>query len=205
MKKIITSLFLLFISFSAFSAKIPSESGNIPIGLNDYVINIVNEASAILNNNKLSETVKVAKARELMYDNLDFNWMAKYTLGRNGIKTLSGVQVQEFIKTYSNYTIKAYTDLIKNYKGEKPQITGVRALNSTDFMVVMNIINNKEQDPIKVEYLIRKTKENGKDIFKISDIVTEGVSLISAQQDEFTDILKNQGFDALIQKLESRS
>lgn len=72
-------------------------------------------------------------------------------------------------------------------------------------MVAMNIVSNKEQDPIKVEYLVREMKGNGKDVFKVSDIITEGVSLIGAQQDEFTDTLKNQGFEALIQKLESRS
>ena len=33
-------------------------------------------------------------------------------------------------------------------------------------MVAMNIISNKEQDPIKVEYLVREMKGNGKDVLK---------------------------------------
>ncbi|MFP3012353.1 MAG: ABC transporter substrate-binding protein [Rickettsia sp.] len=199
MQKIITGLFLLVMTFFAYSSE------KVPAGLNDYVTNLVNEASSILNDSKLSERVKIAKARELMSQNLDFDWMAKYTLGRNGIKTLSGGQVQEFIKVYSKYVTKSYTDLIKDYKGEQPKIVGVCPLSSTDFMVAMNIVSNKEQDPIKVAYLVREMKGNGKDIFKVSDIIMEGVSLIGAQQDEFTDTLKNQGFEALIQKLESRS
>ncbi|MGX6960615.1 MAG: phospholipid-binding protein MlaC [Rickettsia endosymbiont of Pentastiridius leporinus] len=199
MQKIITGLFLLIMTFSAYS------ENNAPAGLNDYVTNLVNEATTILNNNKLSETVKIAKARELMYDNMDFNWMAKYTLGRNGVQTLSGMQIQEYTKVYSKYVIKAYTNLIKDYKGEKPQITGVRSLSSNDFMVSMNIVNNQGQDPIKVEYLVHKTKENGKDTFKIADVITEGISFVGAQQAEITNTLKNQGLDAVIQSLESRS
>ncbi|AFE48918.1 MlaC/ttg2D family ABC transporter substrate-binding protein [Rickettsia prowazekii] len=199
MQKIITGLFLLAITFSSYSTE------KVPSGLHDYVTNLVKDASSILNDSKLSERVKISKARELMSQNLDFEWMAKYTLGRNGIKTLSGLQIQEFIKVYSKYVTKSYTDLIKDYKGEHPKIVGVRPLSSTDFLVAMNIISNKEQDPIKVEYLVREMKGNGKDFFKISDIITEGISLIGAQQDEFTETLKNQGFEVLIQKLENHS
>ncbi|AFB20666.1 MlaC/ttg2D family ABC transporter substrate-binding protein [Rickettsia canadensis] len=199
MHKMITGLFLLVITFSAYSNE------KVPAGLNDYITNLVNEASITLNNSSLSQEAKISKARELIYNNLDFNWMARYTLGRNGVKTLSNEQIREFIKIYSKYVTKAYTDLIKDYKGAKPKIVGVRALNSTDFMVAMNIISNKGQDPIKVEYLIREMKKDGKGFFKVSDIITEGISLIGAQQDEFTNTLKNEGFDQLIQNLQSRS
>ncbi|WP_347939264.1 MlaC/ttg2D family ABC transporter substrate-binding protein [Rickettsia oklahomensis] len=199
MQKIITGLFLLVITCSAYSNE------KVPAGLNDYVTNLVNEASITLNNSRLSQEAKISKARKLIYNNLDFNWMARYTLGRNGVKTLSNEQIREFTKIYSKYVTKAYTDLIKDYKGAKPKIVGVRALNSTDFMVAMNIISNKGQEPIKVEYLVREMKKDGKDIFKVSDIITEGVSLVGAQQDEFTNTLKNEGFDQLIQNLQSRS
>lgn len=199
MQKIITGLFLLIISSYTYA------SDQVPAGLNDYVTNLVDEASTTLNNSNLSQEAKIAKARELMHNNLDFNWMARYTLGRNGVKTLKPEQIQEFTEVYSKYVTKAYTDLIKDYKGEKPKIIGIRALNSTDFMVAMNIVNNKGQDPIKVEYLVREMKNQGKNIFKVSDVITEGISLIGAQQDEFTDILKNHDFNVLIQKLKSRS
>lgn len=199
MQKIITGLFLLIISSYTYA------NDQVPAGLNDYVTNLVDEASTTLNNSNLSQDAKIAKARELMHNNLDFNWMARYTLGRNGVKTLKPEQIQEFTDVYSKYVTKAYTDLIKDYKSEKPKIIGIRALNSTDFMVAMNIVNNKGQDPIKVEYLVREMKDHGKNIFKVSDVITEGVSLIGAQQDEFTDILKNHDFNVLIQKLKSRS
>ena len=54
MQKIITGLFLLVMTFSAYSSE------KVPAGLNDYVTNLVNEASSILNDSKLSERVKIA-------------------------------------------------------------------------------------------------------------------------------------------------
>lgn len=196
MQKIITGLFLLIMTFSAYS------EDNVPAGLNDYVVNLVDKATTILKSQG-SQDAKITKARELMYNNLDFNWMARYTLGRNGVKTLSKEQIDDFTKVYSQYVTKAYTNLIKDYKGEKPVIKGTRSLSPTEFMVTTNIVSNKEQDPIEVKYLVRK--ENGKDVFKISDVITEGISLVDGQQKEFEEILKNQGIDALKQSLKSRS
>ena len=102
MQKIITGLFLLVMTFSAYSNE------KVPACLNSYVTNLVNEASSILNDSKLSERVKIAQARELMSQNLDFDWMAKYTLGRNGIKLY---QVGRF-RNSSKFTLNMLLNLI---------------------------------------------------------------------------------------------
>jgi len=196
MQKIITGLFLLIMTFSAYAGN------DVPAGLNDYVTNLVNDASTTLNNSSLSQDAKIAKARELLHNNLDFDRMAKGALGRN-IKALSisKEQIKEFTEVYSKYVTKAYTDLIKDYKGEQPQITGVRTINSNEFIVDMNIINKKGQDPIKVQYYVRKIGNS----FKVFDVITSGISIVGAQREDFDSTLKNQGFDALIQNLKNRS
>ncbi|WP_341790109.1 phospholipid-binding protein MlaC [Rickettsia endosymbiont of Polydrusus tereticollis] len=201
MNRIITAIFLLFITFSAYS------DNSVPEGLSDYITKLVSEASGTLNDPNLTQDVKIAKARSLISNNLDFEWMANYTLGRQGRKDLSPEQTKEFISVYSKYVTKAYTDLIKDYKGEQPKITGVRqsGSTSTDFIVTMNIVSNTGQEPIRVEYLVRQIKNGGKNTFKVSDIVTEGVSLISAQQQEFTNTLQTEGFDKLVENLKKHS
>ena len=65
MKKIISGLFFLIMTFSAYAGE------DVPAGLNDYVTNLVNEASTTLNNPNLSQDAKIAKARELLKNNLD--------------------------------------------------------------------------------------------------------------------------------------
>lgn len=201
MPKFIVSLLLIIISFSAYSST-PSDQA--PTELKNYISNLADKASTILNNSSLSQEAKISQARNLMHDNLDFDWMAKYTLGAQK-KTLSETQIKQFVNVYSNYITKAYTDLIKDYKGGKPEITGVRPLSSGDFIVTTNIINNSDE-PIKVEYLVRKMKKNNKDIFKVSDIIPEGVSLISGQKAEFTNtLLQHDGFNQLIKNLQNKS
>ncbi|MFY9589423.1 MlaC/ttg2D family ABC transporter substrate-binding protein [Rickettsia endosymbiont of Halotydeus destructor] len=198
MKKIITGIFLLCISFAAYSL-----DNTVPAGLNEYITKLTQDASAILNNPNLTQKAKIAKAQNLMKNNLDFDWMAHYTIGRIGRQTLSPGQIKKFVGVYSEYVTKAYTDLIKDYKGEQPKITGVRSgPNPTDFIVTMKIINNKGQEPITVEYLIHEIK---KGIFKVANITTEGISLINAQQEEFTNTLQNEGFDKLVENLQKHS
>lgn len=202
MQKIITGLFLLIITFSAYS------QDNIPAGLNGYITNLVNETSATLNNSNLSQEAKITKARALLRENLDLNVMASDVLGpysyynkRPSDKKLTKAQQEQFTKIYSEYVIKSYTDLIKEYKGQKPENINIRPAGSKRFIVSMSI-NQQEQNSIKVEYLVREIAEN---VFKVSNIITENVSLIDGQRDEFTNTLKNQGFDQLMQNLKNHS
>jgi phospholipid transport system substrate-binding protein len=198
MKKVITGIFLLCISFAAYSA-----DNTLSAGLKEYITKLTQDASGILSDPKLSQDTKIAKARSLISNNLDFDWMARYTLGRIGRQTLSEKQIEKFVGVYSEYVTKAYTDLIKDYKGEQPKITGVRSgPNPTDFIVTMKIINNNGQEPITVEYLIHEIK---KGTFKVANITPERVSLINAQEQEFTNTLQNAGFDQLIKNLEKHS
>jgi phospholipid transport system substrate-binding protein len=204
MRKIIISLFLLFIHFFAYSSIDNKAPANIPVGLSEYISDLVHQTSSMLNNPNLSKEIKISKARSLMNDNLDFDWMANYTIGTKGRKALSAEQKKEFVKVYSKYVTKAYTDLIKDYKGQKPQITAVRPITETEFMVSMNI-SREGQESVKVEYLVREMKNGEKDVFKVSDIITENVSLLEAQQQEFMNTLDNEGFDKLVQNLKARS
>ena len=76
--------------------------------------------------------------------------------------------------------------------------------SDSEFMVDLSIINNGGQGSTKVSYLIRLTKDGNNEVLKVSDVITEGVSLIRSQQSEFTNIISSRGFDALLAELRSK-
>ena len=169
-----------------------------------YVHNLVNDSSSLLNNQRLSESEKITKSRELIYKNLDLEWMAKYTLGRNK-KNLSKEQIANFVKIYSDYIVKTYSDMIKNYKGQQGIVKNVQQLDDNEFVVKMEIAQTNGQAPIKVDYFIRDLIEGKGSNLKVSDIITEGVSMINSQRDEFGSIIVNKGFEELKSELKKKS
>jgi len=53
-----------------------------------------------------------------------------------------------------------------------------------------------------VEIVFKMVQKDGK--WKVNDIVTEGVSLVSSYRSQFTKIIKKDGFPALIQKMKDK-
>jgi phospholipid transport system substrate-binding protein len=59
---------------------------------------------------------------------------------------------------------------------------------------------NAREEPIEISY---KLSEKG-GAWRVQDIVTEGVSLVSSYRSQFTKIIKKDGFPALIQKMKDK-
>lgn len=193
MKKIIVCLILSCLSLSAYSAT------DDKMAVDNYVNQLIRDGLDVCNDESLDQDAKIAKTKKLILANLDLNWMAKFTLGVYR-RTLTPEQIKQFTEVYSNYVSKAYADLVKNYNGQEPKVQQVRVLDEGEFMVEMLI------GTAKVNYLVRQVKgTSDKTNLKVSDVITEGVSLINSQQSEFMNILSNSGFDKLIDELGKRS
>ena len=193
---------ILFIIVNIVTASVYAV--NIYPEVKHYVDQLVTEASNLLNDKTLTESQRVTKSSNLISANLDLEWMAQYTLGRHK-KELSESQINTFTQTYSQYVVKTYSDLVKDYKGELAKVKKVYSLNNdNEFIANTEIIKNYGQPAVKVDYLVRKVTKNAKDSFKISDVITEGVSMINSQQAEFNSIILNSGFDNLIINLKKK-
>jgi len=171
--------------------------------LKQYIDNLVQEVSNVLNDSNIPESTKIVKSHDLLNSNLDLDWMARYSLGRYK-RMLSPAQINEFIPVYSKYVTTTYTDLVKNYKGEQGKIVNIRKLDDTEFIVKMEIIKTHGQPPIKVDYFVRSIKSGAKYVFKVSDIITEGISMINSQQAEFSNILETSDINTLIIELKKK-
>jgi len=58
------------------------------------------------------------------------------------------------------------------------------------------------KDPIKVSYLMRNY---GEDVWKAYDVKIEGISLVTNYRNSFTQEIRKNGIDGLIQKMAKRN
>ena len=196
MRKIFLFIILNMIAVSSYSTEHYPE-------LKLYIDGLVGDVSKVLNDPNVTEVAKITKSQDLLVSNLDLEWMARYTLGRYK-RGLDQSQIDNFTQIYSKYITASYTDLVKNYKGEQCKVVNINKIDEAEFIVKMEITKSQGQPPIKVEYFVRQVQNNHQYIYKISDIITEGISMINSQQAEFINILENSGFDALITELKKK-
>ena len=78
--------------------------------------------------------------------------------------------------------------MIKQYEGEKVEIKSVKNIKDNDYLVRTQVIGNNESGNIVVDIMVRKVDSN---VFKIFDFITEGISLLITEKQDFNIILQD--------------
>lgn len=167
-----------------------------------YAEKIINDVYDIFNDKNLSSGERSKKIKDFITENLHLDWMAKYALGRHR-RTIPKNKINEFVKVYSDFIVKAYTDLSASYNGEKSVLKNIKQINEDMFMIHMELIKPNGQPPIKIDYLVHEI-DNSKTPYRVGDIITEGISILNSQQAEFNNVITTHGIDGLIKDLRSR-
>lgn len=102
------------------------------------------------------------------------------------LKQLVRRSYERNIKKTLNYNIEYTSEAAKGAQ----VVVSTKAVSKTD----------KRADPVEIEYTL--AEKNGK--WRIQDIKTDGVSLVSSYRSQFTKIIKKDGFPALITKMKDK-
>lgn len=148
----------------------------------------------------LSKSGTDAKVSATLDEVLDYQTMAEASLGTEWaartdaekaqfsdlLKQLVRRSYERNIKKTLNYNIEYIGETEKN----SHIIVKTKAVSKTD----------KRAEPIEITYKL--AQKDGK--WRIQDITTDGVSLISSYRSQFTKIIRKDGFPTLIKKMKDK-
>jgi len=165
-----------------------------------FVDNVGKQVVEVVNGSS-GESEKQAKLRQLFITNVDIDWMAKFVLGQ-GWQKATADQRTRYQQVYRDYLLARYTTNFADYTGSKYALTDATNEEAGQFTVHMKIkAPNKGQENLLAGYRVKQ--ENG--AFKITDIIVEGVSLITTERSEFSSVLQQKGMDGLITAIEEKT
>ena len=189
MKKIITFLFLIITIFSTsvFAFEKKAET---------FVLETTKNAKSIILDSSLNENQKRTKLEKLALDAVDVAGLARYTLGEEA-KNLSDKQISEFVSTFKIFFSKNISNKLKDYSDQNVKVVGSKKISENYVLVDSKIVSTKDKQEISVEWRVFLIDNK----LIIRDLVVEGLSLARTQREEFSSIIANKGFAALIQSL----
>ena len=189
MKKIITFLFLIITIFSTsvFAFEKKAET---------FVLETTKNAKSIILDSSLNENQKRTKLEKLALDAVDVAGLARYTLGEEA-KNLSAKQISEFVSTFKIFFSKNISNKLKDYSDQDVKVIGSKKISENYVLVDSKIVSIKDKQEISVEWRVFLIDNK----LIIRDLVVEGLSLARTQREEFSSIIANKGFAALIQSL----
>lgn len=146
-----------------------------------------------------AEAQKQKQLQQLFTENVDIDWMGQFVLGR-AWQQATPEQRSRYLQAYRDYLLAHYTSNFTDYNGSNYKITSVEDKGNGEFSVNMQINTPGQKQDVLAGYRLR----NAGNQFKLSDIIIEGVSLITTERSEFTAVVQKDGIDALINSLEQK-
>lgn len=177
----------LFCSPSVFASEI---TGNLKATI-DEVIEIVTDE-----NLKSQEKARRDKLRETIGKRFNYNQMVIRSLARDW-NNRTPKEREDFEALFKKLLENSYASKIESYSDEKINyvdevVKGKYALVKTEIV--------RRDGTIEVDY--KMIQDDGE--WKVYDFLIEGVSMIRNYRSQFTKIIRNESFDALVQKLTTK-
>ncbi len=162
----------------------------------------VDEVVRIVSNKELKKPANEHKRREELRQAIgsifDYTQMSQRSLARYW-RDRTPAERKEFTQLFESVLENSYANKIESYNNEK--VVYLREVVNGNYAEVRSKVITAKHDEYSLDY--RLMNENGK--WMVYDVVIEGVSLVANYRGQFGDIIRADGYPALVKKLKAKS
>ena len=191
--KIILSFYLIFFTFSLYAGTQYEQAIQEPINqLHETLINIM----VISDTTSFEE--RYTYLEPVINKNFDIALISKVILGRYWKSIDEEIKVR-FINLFNRLTISTYISRFNSYENQIFKNISIEQLKENRYLVKTEFIRLKKK-PISFNYIIQK---NGKK-WRIISVIANGINDLSLKRAEYAAVIKKDGVEVLIKKLEQK-
>jgi len=151
----------------------------------------------VLRDKDLPQEAILDQVEVLVRSKFDFNAMSQRTLGINW-RNADPQQRARFVELFSQLLEDTYRSRIRNYTYQDERVEYVgEEIKGSRGQVDTLVVANKE---IPVSYRVRLKGSE----WLVYDVIVEEVSLVSNYRSSYNEIIRQEGFDGLLQRLEDK-
>lgn len=167
----------------------------------DAMKGTIDEVLRILADKELKQPGKAEQRRQLLEkvvgDRFDYVEMSRRALGAPWAG-LSEKEKDEFVGLFQTLLVNSYADKVESYSGEGVQYINERT--EKDYAEVRTkVLTGKTEIPLDYRLL------NKSSVWRVYDVVVDGVSLVNNYRGQFTKIQRNGGFAEVMDQLRKKS
>lgn len=158
---------------------------------------------ALLASMRQGDALDFAGRRQLLAPvvdrSFDFATISATVLGVSQWRKLTDEQRSKMEETFRELTLATYTDRFDGYSGEKFRTISQRPLRQGRALV-RSELRIPDENPVRLDYVLHRVGDD----WRIVNILADGVSDLSVKRAEYGSILRSDGFDELIARLEEQ-
>ena len=157
-------------------------------GAKKFIEILTSDAISMLTVEDITKTERADRFRRLMNENFAIKGIAKFVIGRHWRKATES-EKKEYLQLFEDLLVDTYADRFAKYSGEKLVVNKSEVRGKGDALVHTIMIRVDGAKPLKVTWRVRG--KNG--IYKIVDIIVEGISMVVTQKSEFASFIQKNG------------
>ncbi len=150
----------------------------------------------LMENNSHSKAFRENGFRDLLVENFDIGKVSHAALGPYR-RAATELQLERYRTIYLDYVLALYGGLFANYVGESLVVAGSRVVSGGDVMVDGRI-DRPEREAIRITFRVRPADDS----YKVLDIMVEGISMLVTQRSEFASVIRSEGMDGFLERLQ---
>jgi len=158
---------------------------------------LIDEASATLTDESLSEEDRLQKFRGFLAEKMDLDFISRIVLAKRYREAMTAEQQARYDAAFPAYMSRIYADQFNKIFGKPYEVTGSSPASRGDIFVATDF-DIGDRKTLDVVWRIRN--KSGAD--KIVDIIVQGGSVITVKREEFSSFAEANGVEALIGQLE---
>ena len=190
--------FILWAVFSVPSAFAQDDSPDVLIKkVTEEVLTIVRQDKEIQAGNA-RKAIELVEAKVLPHFN--FQRMTALSMGREWNKANPEQKIR-LTEEFKTLLVRTYSNALTGYRDQTTRYKPTRIPEGGGDVVVRTEILQPGSKPIQLDYALEK-KQDG---WKVHDVIVAGVSLVTNYRDTFTQEVRANGVDGLIQMLATKN
>ena len=190
--------FILWAVFSVPSAFAQDDSPDVLIKkVTEEVLTIVRQDKEIQAGNA-RKAIELVEAKVLPHFN--FQRMTALSMGREWNKANPEQKIR-LTEEFKTLLVRTYSNALTGYRDQTIRYKPTRIPEGGGDVVVRTEILQPGSKPIQLDYALEK-KQDG---WKVHDVIVAGVSLVTNYRDTFTQEVRANGVDGLIQMLATKN
>jgi phospholipid transport system substrate-binding protein len=157
-------------------------------GASAFIAQLGEQATATMTDRTISVAERVQRFGVIIDQDFDIPKIAEVMLGRYW-QNATAADRSEFTSVFRDYMLRVYSDNFTNYSIDTFHVIDQRAAGTLTTIVRTGITRTATDEPITIEWQVMERPEG----FKVYDLSVGGVSLATAQQEEFASAMQRTG------------
>jgi len=156
----------------------------------EFIRSLADHAIATLTAEGLTSDARRERFRSLFREAFAINGIARFVLGRYW-RRASEAERTEYLALFEDVIVNTWADRFSEYSGQEFSVqTAVDAPSAHQaerVAIVRSLFYSDPQTPIHIDWRVASRG----DVYKITDVSVEGISMANTQRDEFASVIRS--------------